>query len=687
MARFRFVILGVLLAVMGLACARVVRDEKPRTGLPNAEAERALKKAAKQASEAATEKERAEGYLAVRQTFPESAASQEALYRAGVAFFEAGDFQNARKSFNELLFENPLFEKGDDARLKLGLSALELHAYRDAYHTLSSLAERATKDVRELALEGAAKAANGAGLFGDALRLALRELEKAPSPEEKERLLAKLVEFVEGRVGFLDIAKAREEVSAEHPAWPLLTFKLARIHAHLRDWPRMEGTLKEFLSRAPAHPYAPRAQELLARAQRRFEVKPNVLGIVLPMTGKYKALGEAVMRGVQLALSGSGIEVVVKDSQGDVNLAGKRVEELAFEHGAIAILGPLVNEDARRAALVAEELQVPILALSRGEGLTAIGPHVFRNMLTNSQQAEALAQYATSQLGYKSFAVLYPEVPFGVDLANGFWDRVLARGGEMRGAESYDHDQTTFSSEVKKLVGRYYLEDRGDYLEKAREVMAGPGDAFRKRKAMEKVRASLDPVVDFEALLIPDSWERVSLVAPALAVEDVITNACDPGDIERIRRTTGRKDIRTVTLLGTNTWTSPNGPSGLPKLLERGGKFVTCSVFVDGFFAGSAREATEKFVRAFQERFEDFQPSLYDAIGYDSAGMIREIIEKHQPKTRAALRERLSLVKGFQGATGTTRFDEQRESRKPLFFLTVGDKGLREIEWEEKPGS
>ena len=90
-------------------------------------------------------------------------------------------------------------------------------------------------------------------------------------------------------------------------------------------------------------------------------------------------------------------------------------------------------EDAKRGALVAEELQVPLITLSRADGLTEIGPHVFRNMVTNSQQAEALADYAMTTLGYKTFAILHPNTPFGVELSNEFWDAIEKRGGQIRG--------------------------------------------------------------------------------------------------------------------------------------------------------------------------------------------------------------------------------------------------------------
>ncbi|WP_233582436.1 penicillin-binding protein activator [Corallococcus sp. CA053C] len=648
----------------------------------DATADAALAQARAESQANPDKKKAAEAYLSVRRAYPATTAGQDALYNAGVLFYEAKDYANARKTFNELIFENPLYDQAEDAKHKLALSAMEVGAYRDAYQTLTSLAERAEGAQKEQLLKEAARAAEGAGLYSQALAMAVKEAGEAQTPEEKAAAVTKVEQLVEGRADFIDIARAQEGLSTSNPAWPVLQFKLARIYYHLRDWTRLEETLQRFLRDAPDSSFAPQAKELLARATRRVEVRPRTVAVLLPMTGRYQPIGEAVLRGVKLGLQGSDIELVVKDTQGDVNKTGQAMEQLAFDDGAIAALGPLLVDDTKRAALLAEELQVPLLTLSRQEGITDIGPYVFRNMLTNSAQARAIADYAMNVKGYKKFAVLYPNIPYGVELANEFWDEVVARGGAVRGAEAYTHDQTTFTSEAKRLVGRYYLEDRGDYAEAVRDVQGeNITDAYRRRKAMEKARSGVDPIIDFEGLFIPDDWRRVSLVTPALAVEDIVTNACDPRDLERIRKTTGKKELKTVTLFGTNQWSSPKGRSGLPELLERGGKFVTCSVYVDGFFVDSQRPATQKFVKSYREAYKEGgrDPGLLEAIGYDSARMVRQVLDKQRPNTRAAMREAMAGLKDFDGATGRTSFNDKREADKQLFLLSVDNKGVNEI--------
>jgi len=97
--------------------------EKPRyEPKKNPEADEALKKA-EGIAQVSPKPKAIEAYLNVSKAYAETTAAQEALYRAGVLSFESGDYVNARKAFNQLLYENPLFDKAQDAKLKLGLAA------------------------------------------------------------------------------------------------------------------------------------------------------------------------------------------------------------------------------------------------------------------------------------------------------------------------------------------------------------------------------------------------------------------------------------------------------------------------------------------------------------------------------------------------------------------------------------
>jgi len=66
-------------------------------------------------------------------------------------------------------------------------------------------------------------------------------------------------------------------------------------------------------------------------------------------------------------------------------------------------------------------------------------------------------------------------------------------------------------------------------------------------------------------------------------------------------------------------------------------------------------------------------------VAFDTGQLVRQVLEKSKPATRAAFREALANVRGFEGATGTISFDDAREARRPLFLLTITPKGIKEV--------
>jgi ABC-type branched-subunit amino acid transport system substrate-binding protein len=455
-----------------------------------------------------------------------------------------------------------------------------------------------------------------------------------------------------------------------------MLLKLAKVRWHLRDADGAQVEARELTARFPGTPWAAEAQALLDRLSRRSRVQPNVVGVAVPLSGRFKSWGEAILEGVAMGL-GDGFRLVVKDTRGEPDGAAQAIEELALAEGAIAVIGGVANAEAGRAAQAAQELEVPFLSLAKTERVTEAGPYVFRVMLTAEAQARALADWAMARRGMRRFAMLYPNIPYGLELAGAFWDEVEARGGELRGAETYDHDRTTFAPLVKSLVGKLWLDERQDYVEQVKELVKEEKDPFRRRKALEKLRDRIAPVTDFDAVFVPDFAKNVGYVAPALAVEDVVTATCDPREVEKIRKTTGREDLQPVQLLGGNGWNDP-------QLLERAGRYVECAVFVDGFYAASQRPDTRRFVEAFQQKYAH-PPTILEASAHDAGRLIRLGLEKGA-RARDALRVELSRLKGVPGATGELSFDERREVQKPLFFLTVEGKQVRELTSAELAG-
>jgi ABC-type branched-subunit amino acid transport system substrate-binding protein len=623
--------------------------------------------------------ERATRLEAFAARYPGVPLAAGALHEAARLWFAAGDAQRASTALGRLLVDHPLYPESTAAKYELALCDVALGRARDGLSTITSLYSRLPLSQRPAASRAAAEAAELARAWPEAARWWGEAATRAEVAAEREAALSRGADVVDARLTALEVAKLAEALPADSPVLPTVVMKLVRLHLHLRDYLRAEEQARLLLSRWPDSPWAPDAKGALDRIARLTLVRPNVIGVAVPLSGQYKRWGEVILQGVALALpEGSGVKLVVRDTRGEPDGAATAVEQLALDEGAIAIVGAVSNAEAERAAATAEELLVPLVSLSKQEDVTAAGPHVFQHMLTAAAQARALADVFMGARGMKRFALLYPNVTYGTELANAFWDEVEARGGEIRAAESYPIDRTTFTPLVKSMVGKLYLDERTEFVEATREVAQRETDPFRRRKAIEKLRDGLEPVIDFDAVLVADFARNVKLIAPALAVEDVITATCEGNELRKIEKATGRKDLKPVQLLGGNGW---GGDPSLFDLSPGGaGRHVRCAVFVDGFFAGSARPETRRFAEAYQHKY-GATPTILEASAYDAVKMVKAVMDGVPGKvqTRAALRDGLAALRGLKGATGDLTVGPQRVVEKELFFLTVDRDGLREL--------
>lgn len=573
----------------------------------------------------------AEAFEKLARTWPTSAEAAEALDEAGRAWMRAKQPSRAAAAWAELLSRYPLSPRADEARIRYGLAEVQAGRPGLGLPTLGAIwGQSAPANRGNLALR-IAESAESAGNWPLAARWRTEALPYLP-PEEERRETARVLDIVATKLSPQEV----EQLAAELPK---------------------EGAI---------------GAALASRAAVKTRVVDGMVGVAVPLTGRFKAWGEAILQGVALAIpEGGPVRVVAKDTRGEPDGAAEAVAQLAAE-GAVAIVGGVTNAEAQRAAAAAQQEGVPLLSLSKVEGITEGRPYVFRLMLTARAQAQALADLAVHRRGLEKVVILYPEIAYGTELKGAFTAEVEARGGAVVRAVGYEGDRTNFAPMVKELVGRSQVERRGDWREVSRAITREIQDPYRRAKALEKARKELSPIVEFDVIFVPDFARSVTLLAPALAAEDVVT-VCDPEDLAKIQKVSPWV-VKPVLLLGGNGWDDP-------AIVEKAGRYVECAVFVDGFFPGSERPDTRKFVLAFQA-IHARAPSILEASAHDAGAMIAAALA-HGASGRKDLRDALASQKPFPGATGEIAFDAQGEPVRELFFLTVEKGSIREMRPQE----
>ncbi len=682
--RLSLVCLTLGLFVTGLTgcpAQTVIRGGKK---IPVAEATKSDIAQARELVEQGKQREAIAKYEKFISEFPDSELIDSALAELGDLLAAAGQHERAVEVLQMLVADHPDSPRYMAAAVQLGLSLAKLGRTDEALPTLQSVFDSLPDQRRKAEVAGMLAAAYAKdGALVEALRW-YAALYKLTSDEEvRAQVRDRLSALIDHRLSFLQVREGVEILKqagrADFPM-DLLRYKLAKIYFHVYDFERARAQLESFVAAFPEHALAPEAGKLLKKIIDRERVNPAAVGVLLPLTGKYRAYGQKALAGIQL---GAGIfeepkpgvpapVLVIRDTAGDPAQAARHIEDLVFNEHVVTIIGPIFSAEAYAAAVKAEELQVPLVALSLRENLPEIGDHVFRNFLTLAAQAKLLVDYAMNKLHVKKFALLYPNDKYGVGFVNAFWDEVKKNKGEIRAAERYEPDEKNFAVPIKKMVGRYWLDARWDFINaRAKIRREHKNNNLAKKRAMEKLVKSIRPKVDFQAIFIPDYHEKVAMIAPALAFEDIVIHTTSHWKLDRLKKSLGRDKLDMVYLLGGNGWDNP-------QLIDWAERYVQGAIFCDGFFAGSERPATRRFVGKFKTNF-DREPDWVEAHAFDTAAIARNIIEQTRPRSREAFRQALLGVKDFDGATGKTSFSPDGEAVKDLFLLSVDDEEIVEI--------
>jgi ABC-type branched-subunit amino acid transport system substrate-binding protein len=276
-------------------------------------------------------------------------------------------------------------------------------------------------------------------------------------------------------------------------------------------------------------------------------------------------------------------------------------------------------------------------------------------------QVQTLTSFTVESLGLYRFAILYPDETYGTTFMNLFWDQLLESGGQVVAVESYKPDQTDFSDSIKKLVGLFY--EIPQDLQPVEEELPDdqkPEDAESSEQAEDQTQVAgarggaeedePEPIVDFDAIFIPDSPGKAGQIVPQLAYYDV-------------------KDVY---ILGTNLWHSDS-------LIKIAQQYVQGAVMPDGFFAASPSPRVQKFVRDFEETYQE-TPDFIEAIVYDTAMILFNVVSREQIRYRSEIRDELLNLDAFPGVTGLTRFDENGDAQKKLYLLRVKGKKFVELD-------
>ena len=405
--------------------------------------------------------------------------------------------------------------------------------------------------ARLLRLEGRPQAAAGQLVPGPdaALPPALQRewlglqaalLEAAGEPLEAARAQDRLVPLLAGsealernratlweRLSRVPMQRLREVVPPppdRFGGWLELAYLLRE---HALDAERLEREVNAWLERYPLHPGHATARRELAAQLERLQ-PPRRIALLLPLSGRLAAAGEAVQRGFLAALyadAGTERPALRVYDVGEQGVDPLTAYRLASEWNAGLLVGPLTKESVGRLA-VRDDVPIPVLALNSLPAGEPVPPgRFFQFGLAPEDDAAAAAALAWER-GHRQVVLLAPFSDWGERVAAAFRLAFSELGGQVLEEERYETGASDFSVPLRALFNLDAAERRHRELASVigRSVEFEP----RRRRDMDALMLAAFPR---EArLLVPQVRFHRGLDVPVLATSHA--HAAGPDDAQ-----------------------------------------------------------------------------------------------------------------------------------------------------------
>ncbi len=197
---------------------------------------------------------------------------------------------------------------------------------------------------------------------------------------------------------------------------------------------------------------------LIPVVQAQDDIAPSVVlssktfGCLLPMSGKYKIVGEKALRGILAATDSMppGVEyrVIVKDIGDSEAMLSSALSSLTKIDDLSFIIGPLPSKFIPAVSAGVNNKKIPTLVFPISENESAGGPYIIKFYYPVEEQARVLASYAVKELGVRSYAVLYPDTSLGKRMKDEFIKSLRTNGGNTVYESSYDSKERNIEKEV-----------------------------------------------------------------------------------------------------------------------------------------------------------------------------------------------------------------------------------------------
>ncbi|MFN0157836.1 MAG: ABC transporter substrate-binding protein [Bacteroidota bacterium] len=416
------------------------------------------------------------------------------------------------------------------------------------------------------------------------------------------------------------------------------------------------------------HPYSSKLAGIRFGVAQRSAVK---IGALMPLMkssepSAVREIGNDVYNGMLLALeeyqAGSSRRVRVsmetRDTERDPMLASRYAQELAEDMDVIAIVGPVFSQTTLAAIGPANARGVPLITpTANSNGIAVSGSYIFQANPDYENRGRAMARYAVTTRGFRTFAVLASSDAHGKPMAEAFSAEVIRLGGTVLTVESYQRGASDLSQQLSNIRRAAMLSATEPMISFAGRLHQGD---LVKLIQLGVSRRTLDSLIEFSSLipatrLLGPAARRLidsmqinvlmnepkidSLEYPATGIDGVYFPIGSPDEIGVVSSQLVYFNIKTQ-MLGSGEWNDIAE-------LDANKRYCRGVIFESDSYIVPSSPEYNLFAERYYGKFNK-RPSKSALYGYDTIRLVLELIGRGA-STREALRSALDQTREYNG--------------------------------------
>lgn len=364
---------------------------------------------------------------------------------------------------------------------------------------------------------------------------------------------------------------------------------------------------------------APQATPPLSNNNPKIINKKVKVAVLVPLSGKSKELGAAIVNSITLSLfendQNNDVELVLFDSKDDPSDALTAIKEIAAQNIKV-VIGPIFSTSTQSIAKIAKDNNITLLSFSNNQDLMN-KPSVFLMGFLPEQQVERIVSYSISR-GKNNFAILAPNNQYGITFSSLIKTMVKKKDGNFITSGLYlnnsDLDKT-----VKKTLDAYIISSRAASKGKA---AANDGD---------KIYA--------DVILVPESGSALFKAASSISKNN--------------------NNEREIQIIGSSSWDDAST--------------LNDSNLIGAWFPAPAPEKYREFEKKYYQIYGKYPPRI-SSIAYDAIiAVIKTIPQSRNRDLKASdFVNYRSNKNAFEGIDGTFRFLPNGLVQRNFAVLQVG---------------